>query len=66
MKTLVEEVRADQNSRLPYIPVFYRRRSVEEEQAILDTVVPRVEAARGEEFCLSACEKQGPSCLSTE
>ena len=62
---LAREVATDSNSRLPFIPAFYRSRPIEEEQNYLETVLPKVEAARADEFCLSACRKEGPSCIST-
>jgi hypothetical protein len=65
VSSLAKEVFADDSSRLPFIPAFYRTRTVEQEQAFLDTALPLAEAAQAEEFCLSACEKQGPACLST-
>jgi hypothetical protein len=43
---LVKEIYTDANSRLPFIPAFYCTRPLEEEQKFLDTVIPKVEAAR--------------------
>jgi hypothetical protein len=65
LSSLAKEVVDDENARLPFIPAFYRTRSFEEEQAFLDAAIPLAEAARAEEFCLSACDKQGPACIST-
>lgn len=65
VSSLAKEVFADENSRLPFIPAFYRSRTLEQEQAFLDATIPLAEAAQADEFCLQACEKQGPACLST-
>jgi hypothetical protein len=43
---LVKELYKDDNSRLPFIPAFYRTRPLEEERTFLNTVIPKVEAAR--------------------
>ena len=62
---LVGEVMQDENSRLPYVPTFYPTMQRETEIELISTQLPKADAARGEEFCLSACEKQGTDCMGT-
>ena len=65
MFDLMVDVMDDENSRLPYVPTFYRTMKPEVEEEFLNTTVPKVHEARGEEFCLSACAKEGQDCMST-
>jgi len=40
---------------MPFLPIFYRTMKEEVEEDRLENVFPKVEQARGEEYCLKVC-----------
>jgi len=57
------DVANDKKSTLPYLPSFATYGKWEDEAAKINQYLPRVYEARGEEFCVKACEKEGASCI---
>lgn len=60
---LIDQVSEDDNARLPFIPLFSRRRNVDEEEEYLDIQTEKVYAAHQDEYCLTACKGAGNDCM---
>jgi hypothetical protein len=62
---VIETVLEDDNARLPFIPLFCRRKPVDEEEIYLDTQSELVYKAHQEEYCLTTCKGAGSDCMGT-